>query len=83
MNSSDLCKTCDPLKFRYLTGTSCMCNFGYIDTGLASGLCLKCHYSCLTCSSTLIIYNIIYLGILSSTCLTCTTSSRILISGSC
>jgi len=46
--------------------------FGYIDTGLVSGLCSKCHYSCLTCT-----------GTASTSCQTCDTAWRTLSSGSC
>jgi proprotein convertase subtilisin/kexin type 5 len=44
------CASCDSSSQRTFNGSSCPCNNNYYDDGIDMG-CLKCHYSCLTCTS--------------------------------
>lgn len=48
-NSASSCTVCSVSDSRALSGTSCLCNHGYYDNGVA--VCAPCNYRCLTCTS--------------------------------
>jgi hypothetical protein len=50
------------MSLRFLNGTSCPCFDGYVSV---NGICLPCHYSCVTC-----------FDLLTYQCLTCNPSFR-------
>jgi hypothetical protein len=48
-NSASSCTVCSVSDHRTLSNTSCLCDNGYYDNGVA--VCAACNYRCLTCSS--------------------------------
>lgn len=66
-----LCTACNVSDFRTLIGTQCLCNAGYIDTGVS--ICAACDYTCQACS-----------GLANNQCTSCNaTNLRTLSFGKC
>jgi hypothetical protein len=49
-NLSNVCTSCIAADFRYLLGTSCVCNNGFFNPTVPSKACLPCNYTCQTCN---------------------------------
>jgi hypothetical protein len=56
ISTATTCRSCPDLRSFFNTSSSCLCDDGYYDAGVA--VCAACHYSCATCTN-------------ATTCLTC------------